>query len=79
MPGLECSAAMAAPRGVAARPPRGTSEDTDKIAADASLEFGQPAQTVIVVNVGGRTSRAISVLIDELALSTGHTNTSLDY
>jgi len=42
------------PRGVAARPPPRVSEDTDQVVTDAPAEFRQPAQAVIVVNVGAR-------------------------
>jgi hypothetical protein len=47
------TAAVAAPRGVEARPPRGGSEDTDEVGTDAPLEFRQAAQAIIVVDVGG--------------------------
>lgn len=44
---------FAAPRGVAARPLREMSEDTDEIATDAPPEFGQSAQPIVVVDVRG--------------------------
>jgi acetoin utilization deacetylase AcuC-like enzyme len=44
---------MAAPRGVAARPPREVSEDMDEIVTDAPPEFRQPAQPVVIVDVSG--------------------------
>lgn len=46
-------AAIVAPRGVVARPPRDRSEDTDEIAADSPPEFGESSQAIVIVNVCG--------------------------
>ena len=44
-------AAVAAPSGVAARPPRGVSEDTDEVAADTTPEFREASKAVIIVDI----------------------------